>query len=188
MSTGPSSSERRRTSPHSTFRSSASSEAETAVAGTSASRRVWSGIAVFVAAVWIVTSVGSLDRSETSVVPGGNVTGRVKPGPADGVTGLPGPYAGLRSCSDGAKVGLDLALGGGGFAVLLEIHRSPIGDKWRIKMWHDGRLFYAKTKVASDSGDVIANPLSNRGQHPDSVRAHAVDTSTGEICIARATT
>jgi len=29
------------------------------------------GIAVFVAAVWIVTSVSSLDRSETSVVPGG---------------------------------------------------------------------------------------------------------------------
>jgi hypothetical protein len=33
------------------------------------------GIAVFVAAVWIVTSAGSLDRSETSVVPGGDVTG-----------------------------------------------------------------------------------------------------------------
>jgi hypothetical protein len=33
------------------------------------------GIAVFIAAVWIVTSVGSLDRSETSVVPGGDVTG-----------------------------------------------------------------------------------------------------------------
>jgi Tol biopolymer transport system component len=33
------------------------------------------GIAVFVGAVWIVTSVGSLDRSETSVVPGGDVTG-----------------------------------------------------------------------------------------------------------------
>jgi hypothetical protein len=33
------------------------------------------GIAVFVAAVWIVTSVGSVDRSETSVVPGGDATG-----------------------------------------------------------------------------------------------------------------
>ena len=33
------------------------------------------GIAVFVAAVWIVTTVGSLDRSQTSVVPGGDVTG-----------------------------------------------------------------------------------------------------------------
>jgi Tol biopolymer transport system component len=33
------------------------------------------GIAIFMAAVWIVTAGGSLDRSETSVVPGGDVTG-----------------------------------------------------------------------------------------------------------------
>ena len=46
------------------------------------------GIAVFVAAVWIVTSVGSLDRSETSVVPGGDVPGPAETGPAEtGPTG-----------------------------------------------------------------------------------------------------
>jgi hypothetical protein len=45
------------------------------------------GIAVFVAAVWIVTSGLSLDRSETSVVPGGDVTGPVDTGPA-----IRGPY------------------------------------------------------------------------------------------------
>jgi Tol biopolymer transport system component len=41
------------------------------------------GIAVFVAAVWIVTSVSSLDRSETPVVPGGDVTGPAVTGPAE---------------------------------------------------------------------------------------------------------
>ena len=58
------------------------------------------GIAVFVAAVWIVTSVGSLDRSETSVVPGGDVTGPAETGPTEtgpaetGPTGMPqGPAA-----------------------------------------------------------------------------------------------
>jgi hypothetical protein len=39
------------------------------------------GIAVFVAAVWIVTSVKSLDRSENSVVPAGEVTGPTATGP-----------------------------------------------------------------------------------------------------------
>ena len=39
------------------------------------------GIAVFVAAIWVVTAVGSLDRSETSVVPGGDVTGPAETGP-----------------------------------------------------------------------------------------------------------
>jgi hypothetical protein len=41
------------------------------------------GIAVFVPAIWIVTSVGSLDRSQTSVVPGGDVTGPAETGPAE---------------------------------------------------------------------------------------------------------
>jgi Tol biopolymer transport system component len=38
------------------------------------------GVAVFVAAVWIVTSGLSFDRSETSVVPGGDVTGPAETG------------------------------------------------------------------------------------------------------------
>ena len=62
-----------------TFRSSASSEAETAVAG---KRRIAAGvvgIAVFVAAVWIVTSLGSLNRLATPAVPG----------PAEAGTALP---------------------------------------------------------------------------------------------------
>jgi WD40 repeat protein len=41
------------------------------------------GIAVFVAAVWIVTSGGVFDRSETSVVPQGDVTGPAETGPAE---------------------------------------------------------------------------------------------------------
>jgi hypothetical protein len=39
-------------------------------------------IAVFVAAVWIVTSVGSLDRSQTPAVPGGEATATPTPTPS----------------------------------------------------------------------------------------------------------
>jgi hypothetical protein len=50
------------------------------------------GIAVFVAAVWIVTSGLSFDRSETSVVPGGDVTGPAETGPTyNGPTYTLGP-------------------------------------------------------------------------------------------------
>jgi hypothetical protein len=42
------------------------------------------GIAVFVAAVWVVTSVSSLDRSETPVVPAGSgTTGSAETGSAE---------------------------------------------------------------------------------------------------------
>jgi hypothetical protein len=39
------------------------------------------GMAVFVAAVWIVTNGLSVDRSRTSMVPGGDVTGPTETGP-----------------------------------------------------------------------------------------------------------
>ena len=55
------------------------------------------GIALFVAAVWIVTSGGVFDRSETSVVPGGDVTGPAGAGPAEtepAETGTTGEDAG----------------------------------------------------------------------------------------------
>jgi Tol biopolymer transport system component len=41
------------------------------------------GVAVFVAAVWIVTSVGSFDRTQTPAVPGGAETGPKETGPAE---------------------------------------------------------------------------------------------------------
>ena len=48
------------------------------------------GVAVFVAAIWIVTSVGSLDRSDTSVLPGGSgTTGPTEIGPE--ITPTPTP-------------------------------------------------------------------------------------------------
>ena len=52
------------------------------------------GIAVFAVAVWIVTSIGSLDRSESSVVPGASgITGPAETGPG-GETGpaIRAPY------------------------------------------------------------------------------------------------
>jgi hypothetical protein len=54
------------------------------------------GIAVFVAAVWIVTSGGWFDRTQTPAVPGGSETGPTETGPsvapdpdAEGLRGLP---------------------------------------------------------------------------------------------------
>jgi hypothetical protein len=64
------------------------------------------GIAVFVAAVWIVTSVSSLDRSEKSVVPAGTgpaVTGPTVPYPQWGGFGLP-PEGAVRSPQETGKL------------------------------------------------------------------------------------
>jgi hypothetical protein len=52
------------------------------------------GMAVFVAAIWVVTSVGSPDRSETSVGPAGDVTGPAETGPTETGPVAPDPDAG----------------------------------------------------------------------------------------------
>ena len=49
------------------------------------------GIAVFVAAVWVVTGAGSTDRTQTPVVPGGGITGPAETGPTEHLGAVPKP-------------------------------------------------------------------------------------------------
>ena len=152
------------------------------------------GIAVFVAAIWIVTAAGSFDRTQTPANPGGAETGPpLETGPA--VIGPPvaGPatgephVVGIGSCSDGASSRLVLTLNQGvRIEVRFEIHRSPSGDAWRISMRRNGTLFFRETKRANDSGDVKAHPPWFMGMD-GRFRARAIDTSTGEVCWANAT-
>ena len=73
------------------------------------------GIAVFVAAIWIVTSVGSFDRTQTPAVPGGAETGPAETGPtvapdpdAEGLNGLP-PEGATPSTPESGELVVELA-------------------------------------------------------------------------------
>ena len=73
------------------------------------------GIAVFVAAVWIVTSVGSFDRTQTPAVPGGSETGPTETGPsvapdpdAESINGLP-PEGATPSTPESGELVAELA-------------------------------------------------------------------------------
>jgi Tol biopolymer transport system component len=71
------------------------------------------GIAVFVAAIWIVTSVGSVDRTQTPAVPGATETGPT-PTPPAGIR--LGPY--LVDLNTGEQTPLPTSIAGGlGFQV-----------------------------------------------------------------------
>jgi hypothetical protein len=88
------------------------------------------GIAVFVAAIWIVTSVGSLDRSETSVVPGGDVTGPAETGPAE--TGETGP--------SGICEGVNFCIPPAGTAVSTPVEGELIAEATFLRVYADGRV------------------------------------------------
>jgi hypothetical protein len=162
------------------------------------------GIAVFVAAIWIVTSGLSLDRSEKSVAPAGEVTrpaetGPAETGPAETGPAETAPPAGLASvtpdvarpgwCADGARSRLELTDIGDRIEARFEVHDSPPGHLWHIRIWrerpmsHTNKVFRG-ARVASDSGDLAVDRLTpdTAAGGPLGVRVKAIDSATGEVC------
>jgi hypothetical protein len=168
------------------------------------------GIAVFVAAVWIVTSVGSLDRSETSVVPGGDVTGPAETGPAE--TGPPPARASAAPdvvnnrgrCGfpmifepGEARWWLELTNLGDRIGVRFEVHRIAQGGRWTIWIFRFGGLggpdedrsplgddrVFQGTRVASDGGDfVVQRSYLDNNDNWDRFRVIARERETGQVC------
>jgi hypothetical protein len=157
------------------------------------------GIAVFVAAVWIVMSGLSLDRSEKSVAPAGEVTGPAETGPV----GRPAPplaHASAASdvveegpCSDGARWRLVFTDMGTRIQVRFEVHRSPVGHEWLIHFRHVEHsfggprvrhVFFRGTAVASDSGVFVFQFSYPDYRRNDGLKARAVDRQTGQVCDA----
>jgi hypothetical protein len=156
------------------------------------------GIAVFVAAIWVVSSVSSLDRNQTSPGPAGEVTGPATTEPAETA-----PPAGNTStvpdqvihgtCSDGARSRLELTLVNQ-IEVRFEVHRSPAGHSWHIRLRHAQGIappdhwpdpFFEGTRVASDSGDVVVERYVHNRASLDLFKANAWDTQTGQTCKAQ---
>lgn len=97
-----------------------------------------------------------------------------------------------RPCSDGARWRLELEDRGDQvphkqrIKVRYEVHRSPPGDQWQIRMWdantkNDFFVFkiWRGVRVASDSGAFAVQFL-----HGDEkwFRIRAIDSATGEVC------
>jgi hypothetical protein len=150
------------------------------------------GIAVFVASVWIVTSGGVFDRTETPAVPGSET------GPAETAPPLAiAPEARdleKGECSAGARWRLeltDVALEDR-IKVRFEVHESPPGHLWHIRMWRDRGGFIAVwreiwrgARVASDSGEFGVVRLTGRYRGLW-LKVKAIDSATGQVCVGDA--
>jgi hypothetical protein len=96
------------------------------------------------------------------------------------------------TCSDGARSRLELTDTGGRIQVRFEVHRSPVGDEWRITfrfVEHNignlyGHVFFRDTRVASDSGVFVVQLQRPDWAVEDGVVGKAVDRQTGQVCRA----
>jgi hypothetical protein len=146
------------------------------------------GIAVFVAAVWIVTSGLSLDRIQKSVAPAGEVTGPAETAPPLSQAS-PEPNVFKHHCGHGAIVRLELTDLGDRIKVRFDVHDSPPGHLWRIRMWRNRNFnrhveIWRGVRVASDSGDFAVIRLT-RDINPGGLVGFGLkarDPVTGEVC------
>ncbi len=151
------------------------------------------GIAVFVAAIWVVTTGLSLDRTETPAVPGG--TGPAVPGSA----GIPDAGMVRAECSfvqPRARGHLEVKRVDASLKVRFVLHQMTLpGHRWRIVLRHahvvgfdppqadDWRSFFEGIRLATgDSGDITVQRFAPNLAGSDFFMAKARDRLTGQFC------
>ncbi|HET7235223.1 MAG TPA: hypothetical protein VFK59_02190 [Actinomycetota bacterium] len=148
-----------------------------------------------------ISGLDAIRASETPAAPVPAVTGPAVTGPA--VTGPPPVLASAEpdaasvgTCSDGARSHLELTRVDSRIKVRFEVHRSPVGDSWLIRLrhhsptipfpppWPNSSVFFRGTRVASDGGVLaVQGSLPERGAL-EGYAAYAVDQQTGQVCRA----
>jgi hypothetical protein len=150
------------------------------------------GMAVFVAAVWIVTSGLSFDRTQTPIAPRPVETGPTQTAPPPARASAAPDEVRTGTCSDSARWRLELTDLGDRIKVRFEVYQSPVGHSWRIVLHHvrgipansgDAVVFFRGTRVAAEDGGVVAQRRVWDWATPiDWFMARAVDTQTGQVC------
>jgi hypothetical protein len=149
------------------------------------------GIAVFVAAIWIVTSGLSLNRTETPAATGPAETAPPAPASATpdvvnrgwcGIVFPPGFQQGE------ARWWLGLTHLGDRIRVRFEVHRSAPGQRWTIRILRQGPvgpeyLVFHGTSVASDAGDFVVQ-RSYRDNNRDGYTVRAKEWQGDQECEA----
>jgi hypothetical protein len=153
------------------------------------------GIAVFVAAVWIVTTGGAFGEA-TPAVPGSQ-TGPPQTAPPPARAQAAPDVVETGECSAGARSRLELTGADRRIKVRFEVRRSPVGHFWHIVLRHSYTSEIGDHHdpprhariLASESGDFVVQVRVKDNFGPfedDFIRAKAADTQTGQVCTAAA--
>jgi hypothetical protein len=74
----------------------------------------------------------------------------------------------------------------GRIEVEYEVDQNRTGDRWRVKLWHDGNRFFKGTRMTGGaSGSFEIERKVNNHQGVDRFRARARNIRTDEVCGGR---
>lgn len=87
------------------------------------------------------------------------------------------------SCGDSSSWELDLERTPGGIEVDFEVDQNVVGDRWGVKLVHNGDVFFRDVRTThGDDGSFDVERHTNDAAPIDRFVAKAVNRSTGEIC------
>ena len=92
------------------------------------------------------------------------------------------------SCSDSSDWKLKVSPEDGRLEVEFEVDQNVTGDRWRVRIRHDGDLVFRGTRTTRGaSGSFDVRIVENDTSGTDVFRARARNLSTDEVCVRRAT-
>ena len=92
------------------------------------------------------------------------------------------------SCSNSSDWKLNVSPDNGRLEVEYEVDQNVSGDRWRVKIRHDGDLAFRGTRTTRGaSGSFTVRILENDTTGSDVFRARARNVSTDEVCAGSAT-
>lgn len=92
------------------------------------------------------------------------------------------------SCSGSSDWKLKVSPGDGRLEVEFEVDQNVSGDRWRVRIRHDGDLAFRGTRTTRGaSGSFTVRILENDTAGSDVFRARARNLSTDEVCAGSAT-
>jgi hypothetical protein len=92
------------------------------------------------------------------------------------------------TCSNSSDWKLKVSPEDGNLEVEFEVDQNVSGDRWRVKIRHDGDLAFRGTRTTRGaSGSFEVRIVENDTAGSDAFRARARNLSTDEVCVGSAT-
>ena len=92
------------------------------------------------------------------------------------------------SCSDASEWKLKVSPDNGGLEVEFEVDQNVSGDRWQVRIRHDGDVAFRGTRTTRGaSGSFSVRIVESDQAGSDVFRARARNLSTDEVCVGSAT-